>query len=134
MDPEVRQVGPGACPKCGMALEPETITAGEEEDNSELHDMQRRFWIALVLTVPLLVVAMAPMLDVGMALQHVLLWLPYFELVLATPVVLWCGWPFFVRGWASVVNRSSNMFTLIALGVGVAYTYSVAATLVPGDF
>jgi len=132
MDPEVRQIGPGACPKCGMALEPETITAGEE-DNSELRDMLRRFWVGVALTAPLLFVAMAPMLGLPVAFLHGPA-LPYLELLLATPVVLWCGWPFFVRGWASIVNRSSNMFTLIALGVGVAYTYSVAATLVPGVF
>ena len=132
MDPEIRQIGPGACPKCGMALEPETITAGEE-DNSELRDMLRRFWVGVALTAPLLFVAMAPMLGLPVAFLHGPA-LPYLELLLATPVVLWCGWPFFVRGWASIVNRSSNMFTLIALGVGVAYTYSVAATLVPGVF
>jgi len=132
MHPEVRELGPGACPKCGMALEPETATAGEE-DNSELRDMLRRFWVGVVLTAPLLVVAMAPMLGLPMAFLHGAA-LPYLEFALATPVVLWCGWPFFVRGWASVVNRSSNMFTLIALGVGVAYTYSVAATLAPSAF
>jgi len=115
-----------------MALEPETATAGEE-DNSELRDMLRRFWVGVVLTAPLLVVAMAPMLGLPMAFLHGAA-LPYLEFALATPVVLWCGWPFFVRGWASVVNRSSNMFTLIALGVGVAYTYSVAATLAPSAF
>ncbi len=133
MHPEVRQIGPGACPKCGMALEPETITAGVEEDNSELRDMSRRFWVGLVLTTPLLFVAMAPMLGLPMrfAMGGVLPWL---EFALATPVVLWCGWPFFVRGWASVVNRSANMFTLIALGVGVAYAYSVTATLAPQLF
>jgi P-type Cu+ transporter len=132
MDPEVRQLGPGSCPKCGMALEPETITAGEE-DNSELRDMLRRFWVGVVLTAPLLFLAMAPMLGLGMEMRHMAA-LPYLEFLLATPVVLWCGWPFFVRGWASVVNRSSNMFTLIALGVGVAYSYSVAATLLPQAF
>jgi Cu+-exporting ATPase len=132
MDPEVRQFGPGSCPKCGMALEPETITAGEEE-NSELRDMLRRFWVGVVLTAPLLFLAMAPMLGLGMEMRHMAA-LPYLEFLLATPVVLWCGWPFFVRGWASVVNRSSNMFTLIALGVGVAYSYSVAATLLPQAF
>jgi len=132
MHPEVRQLGPGACPKCGMALEPETASAGEEDD-SELRDMLRRFWVGVVLTAPLLVVAMAPMLGLSMAFLHGAV-VPYLEFALATPVVLWCGWPFFVRGWASIVNRSSNMFTLIALGVGVAYTYSVAATLAPGLF
>jgi Cu+-exporting ATPase len=115
-----------------MALEPETVTAGEE-DNSELRDMQRRFWIGAALSAPLLLVAMAPMLGLPMAFLHGAA-LPYLELFLATPVVLWCGWPFFVRGWASIVNRSSNMFTLIALGVGVAYSYSVAATFAPSLF
>ena len=132
MDPEVRQVGPGACPKCGMALEPEIITAGEE-DNPELRDMQRRFWVAVLLTAPLLLIAMAPMLGFGVGLLHSS-WLPYAEFLLATPVVLWYGWPFFVRGWASLVNRSANMFTLIALGVGVAFSYSVAGTLAPQIF
>jgi len=132
MDPDVRQFGPGACPKCGMALEPETITASAE-DNSELHDMLRRFRVGVVLTAPLLFLAMAPMLGLGMEMRRMAA-LPYLEFLLATPVVLWCGWPFFVRGWASIVNRSPNMFTLIALGVGVAYTDSVAATLAPGAF
>jgi Cu+-exporting ATPase len=138
MDPEVRQIGPGACPKCGMALEPETVTAGGEEDNSELRDMQRRFWVGVVLTAPLLFVAMAPMFGLPLhSLLHLPMQsgvLPWLEFLLATPVVLWCGWPFFVRGWVSIVNRSANMFTLIALGVGVAYAYSVAATVAPQLF
>ena len=132
MDPEIRQVGPGTCPKCGMALEPETITAGKE-DTSELRDMLRRFWVGLALTFPLLLIDMAPMLGLPMAFLHGPA-LPYLELAFATPVVLWCGWPFFVRGWASGVNRNANMFTLIALGVGVAYGYSLAATLTPQAF
>jgi P-type Cu+ transporter len=122
MHPEVRQHGPGSCPKCGMDLEPETVSA-EEEESPELRDMTRRFWISLCLTIPLLVIAMAEM--------HGLSWL---QLVLATPVVLWGGWPFFQRGWASIVHRSPNMFTLIATGTGVAYLYSVVATLAPDIF
>jgi len=134
MHPEIIRPGPGSCPICGMALEPRTITAGEE-DNPELRDMTRRFWASVALTVPLLAIAMADMLP-GMPLQRVLPgnWLPWIEFLLATPVVLWGGWPFFQRGWASVVNRSTNMFTLIALGTGVAYVYSVVATLFPGIF
>ncbi len=132
MDPEVRQIGPGACPKCGMALEPETITAGEE-DNSELRDMQRRFWVGVALSAPSLSITMAPMLGLRVVFLRASA-LPYLEFLLATPVVLWCGWSFFVRGWTSILNRSANMFTLIALGVGVAYGYSVAATFAPQLF
>ena len=134
MHPEIVRAEPGNCPICGMALEPRTITAAEE-DNPELRDMTRRFWISLLLTAPLLTIAMADMLP-GMGLQHALPngWLPWIELILATPVVLWGGWPFFQRGWASIVNRSTNMFTLIAMGTGVAYVYSVIATLLPGIF
>ena len=117
MDPEVRQRGPGACPKCGMALEPEMPTAVEEA-NPELAYMQRRFWISLALTVPLMVIAM-----VGM---HTTAWL---QLILATPVVLWGGSPFFQRAWRSIVNRHLNMFTLVGLGTGTAYVYSFVATL-----
>ena len=134
MHPEIVRRGPGACPICGMALEPRTVSA-EAEENPELRDMTRRFWISLVLTAPLLGVAMADMLP-GMLVQHALPagGLPWIELLLATPVVLWGGWPFFQRGWTSVVNRSTNMFTLIAMGTGAAYGYSVAATLAPGIF
>jgi P-type Cu+ transporter len=134
MHPEIVRPGPGSCPICGMALEPRTVTA-EAEENPELRDMTRRFWISLALTLPLLGIAMADMLP-GVPLQHVLPagWLPWIELLLATPVVLWGGWPFFQRGWTSVVNRSTNMFTLIALGTGAAYVYSLAATLAPGIF
>jgi Cu+-exporting ATPase len=134
MHPEIVRAGPGNCPICGMALEPRTVTA-VEEDNPELRDMTRRFWISLALTVPLLAIAMADMLP-GMPVQRALPngWLAWIELILATPVVLWGGWPFFDRGWASVVNRSTNMFTLIAMGTGVAYVYSVIATLAPGIF
>ncbi len=135
MHPEVRQVGPGSCPICGMALEPETITL-EEEDTSELDDMSRRFWVSVVLTVPLVVFAMLRHLPAAHSLfpHNLLAWAPWIELALATPVVLWGGWPFFVRARQSVANRSLNMFTLIGLGVAVAYLYSIVATLVPGLF
>ncbi len=134
MHPEIVRPGPGSCPICGMALEPRTATAVEEE-NPELRDMTRRFWISAVLTVPLLAAAMADMLP-GMPLEQALPkgWLPWIELLLATPVVLWAGWPFFQRGWASLVNRSTNMFTLIAMGTGVAYLYSLIASVFPGIF
>ena len=134
MHPEVVRSGPGACPICGMALEPRVVTL-EEEVSPELRDMTRRFWVGLALTVPLVAVAMSDLIP-GQPLQHAvspraLAWL---QLLLATPVVLWGGAPFFERAWASVVNRSPNMFTLIALGTGTAYGYSVAATLAPGLF
>jgi Cu+-exporting ATPase len=170
MDPEVHQLGPGACPKCGMALEPAVITppatrtdftcpmhpqisrpgpgncpicgmtlepreSVAEEANPELVDMTRRFWISVALAVPLLALMVSEMLP-SMPLQHLLsarTW-AWTEFALATPVVLWCGWPFFVRGWKSLINRSLNMFTLIALGTGAAYFYSVAATVVPQLF
>ena len=131
MHPEVVRAEPGSCPICGMALEPRTVTAAEQE-NPELRDMTRRFWASAFLTAPLLVMAMADMLPGMRAVPNA--WLPWTELILATPVVLWGGWPFFQRGWASVVNRSTNMFTLIAMGTGVAYFYSVIATLAPGVF
>lgn len=134
MHPEIVRPGPGSCPICGMALEPRTVTA-EEEENPELRDMSRRFWAGLVLTVPLLGIAMTQMLP-GKPVQHLLPagWLPWIELILATPVVLWGGAPFFQRGWRSIVNRSTNMFTLIALGTGVAYGFSLVATLFPRIF
>jgi P-type Cu+ transporter len=134
MHPEIIRPKPGSCPICGMALEPRTISAIEEE-NPELRDMTRRFWISLVLTAPLLIIAMADMLP-GMSVEHAFRagWLPWIELLLATPVVLWGGWPFFQRGWASIVNRSTNMFTLIAMGTGVAYLFSVVSTVFPGVF
>jgi P-type Cu+ transporter len=122
MHPEIRQHGPGACPKCGMALEPEVASATEEE-NPELGQMTRRFWVSLGLSVPTLAIAMLNMKG-----------LAWLQLALATPVVLWGGWPFFQRGWASIVHRSLNMFTLIAIGTGVAYVYSVVVTLAPGIF
>jgi len=133
MHPEIVRAGPGSCPICGMALEPRTVTA--EEDNPELRDMTRRFWISLTLTAPLLAIAMGSMLSPHAFMASPWNWgLPWLELLLATPVVLWCGWPFFQRGWASVINRSTNMFTLIAMGTGVAYLYSVVATLLPQIF
>ncbi|MGH9517019.1 MAG: heavy metal-binding domain-containing protein, partial [Terriglobales bacterium] len=123
MHPEIVRDQPGNCPICGMALEPRTVTATEEE-NPELRDMTRRFWISVALTAPLFAIAMSDMLR-GAPVQRALpaAGLPWIELLLATPVVLWGGWPFFQRGWASIVNRSTNMFTLIALGTGVAYFY-----------
>jgi Cu+-exporting ATPase len=172
MDPEVRQPGPGSCPKCGMALEPETplmpgaveytcpmhpeIVRSEPgncpicgmtleprdapaEDNAELRDMTRRFWISTALAAPVFVIAMVTDL-LPQLMPQVLSWpismtaLQWFEFALATPAVLWGGWPIFQRGWASVVNRHLNMFTLIALGVGVAWIYSVVAMLLPGIF
>jgi Cu+-exporting ATPase len=131
MHPEIRQVGPGSCPICGMALEPETVSLDDKPD-PELIDMTRRFWIGLVLTLPVFVMDMT----VHLAGIHLLPgqtsnWISF---VLATPVVLWAGWPFFERGWRSVVTRNLNMFTLIAMGTGVAYVYSVVATLVPQAF
>ena len=135
MHPQVRAVKAEACPLCGMGLEPETISLDEPQDNSELIDMQRRFWVAIALSLPLLVVSMGSMLpgvNIAAMLGHDLrLWL---ELALASPVVLWCGWPFLQRGWQSVKSRNLNMFTLIALGVSVAYLYSLLATLAPGLF
>ena len=130
MHPEVRQDGPGSCPICGMALEPEEVTL-EEGPNPELADMQRRFWIGLVLTLPVFVLEMGAHVFGHFLHSQTSNWL---QLALATPVVLWAGWPFFVRGWQSIVNRSLNMFTLIAIGTGVAWLYSVVATLFPGAF
>ncbi|MCZ6918332.1 MAG: heavy metal translocating P-type ATPase [Gemmatimonadetes bacterium] len=168
MDPDVRQVGPGSCPKCGMALEPEipvgpatrvqytcpmhpeivrdepgtcpicgmaleAITVTLEEDNPELADMSRRFWVSVVLSVPVLVLAMGELIP-GLERLATLGWVSWVELILAAPVVLWGGWPFFVRGAQSIVTRNLNMFTLISLGVIVAFGYSVVATIVPGVF
>lgn len=170
MDPDVRQHGPGACPKCGMALEPEAVaapatrteyvcpmhpevvqdhpgvcpicgmaleprTVSVEEVNPELIDMSRRFWIGLGLTFPLLVLAMADLIP-GDPLMKIASarWLGWVQLILATPAVLWAGWPFFERGGRSIVTRNLNMFTLIAIGTGTAYVYSVVATIVPDIF
>jgi P-type Cu+ transporter len=134
MHPEIVRPGPGSCPICGMVLEPRTVTV-EEAENPELRDMSRRFWISLALTVPLVLIDMAHMLP-GLRGQHALFggWLSWLELLLASSVVLWGGWPFFQRGWASIVNRSTNMFTLIAMGTGVAYLFSLIATLFPQLF
>jgi Cu+-exporting ATPase len=135
MDPEVVQIGPGICPKCGMALEPKVFSPTATEDTSELDDMRRRFWICLTLTLPVFLLAMSEMIP-GQPVQHALgHWLVvWLQFVLATPVVLWGGKPFFQRGWASIVNRSPNMFTLIAIGTGAAFGYSVVATLLPDIF
>ena len=133
MHPEVVQQGPGSCPICGMALEPLTVSADEEE-NAELRQMTRRFWICLLLTIPELLLAMGPMLGLPVARLAAPRVLGWIELALATPVVLWGGWPFFVRGWQSLLSRHFNMFTLIGLGVGVAYGYSLVAGLFPGLF
>ncbi|MGB5994356.1 MAG: heavy metal translocating P-type ATPase [Candidatus Deferrimicrobiaceae bacterium] len=134
MHPEVVRDAPGDCPKCGMALEPRTVSA-EEGESAELADMRRRFWVSAVLTVPLFLVAMADFLPgrplENLASSRTLGWL---EFALGTPVVLWGGWPFFVKAWQSIVNRSLNMFTLIGLGVGVAYLYSLVAALFPYIF
>jgi Cu+-exporting ATPase len=132
MHPEVRQAGPGSCPICGMALEP-VMAEAVVQRNPELADMTRRFWVGLVLTLPVAMVQMG---------GHVLplhMWVEprltnFFQLALSTPVVLWAGWPFFVRGWRSILTRSLNMFTLIAIGTGVAWVYSVVATIAPGLF
>ncbi|MDY7092803.1 MAG: heavy metal translocating P-type ATPase [Acidobacteriota bacterium] len=131
MHPEVVRDEPGDCPKCGMALEPRTVAA---EENPELTVMRRRFWVSTVLTVPVLLLAMSEMIPgdpLGFVPHGVSLWL---QLALATPVVLWGGWPFFQRAWASVVHRSPNMFTLIGLGTGAAYLYSLLAALAPDLF
>ncbi|MFB9264303.1 heavy metal translocating P-type ATPase [Bradyrhizobium erythrophlei] len=131
MHPEIRQVGPGSCPICGMALEPEQISLDDGPD-PELIDMTRRFWVALALTLPVFVLEMGGHLGLGhLVPQDLSNWISF---VLATPVVLWAGAPFFVRGWQSLLTRNLNMFTLIAMGVGVAYLYSVVATLAPQLF
>jgi Cu+-exporting ATPase len=132
MHPQIRQVGPGSCPICGMALEPVVATI-DQGPSEELRDMTRRFWIGLVLAVPVFLLEMGGHLfDIGHLISsRASNWI---QLVLATPVVLWAGWPFFVRGWQSLVNRSLNMFTLIAMGTGIAWLYSLVATLMPGIF
>lgn len=131
MHPQIRQVGPGSCPICGMALEPEVVT-GEEGPSHELIDMTRRFWIGLALTLPVFALEMGAHLTnlhfVTGSVSNLI------QMALATPVVLWAGWPFFARGWASIVSRNLNMFTLIAIGTGVAWLYSMVATFVPTAF
>jgi Cu+-exporting ATPase len=132
MHPEIRQEGPGSCPICGMALEPELVTA-DSGPNPELADMSRRFWIGLVLTLPVFALEMGAHIVGGHGFvdQQVSNWI---QLAFATPVVLWAGWPFFERGWQSLLTRNLNMFTLIAMGTGVAYLYSIVATLAPSAF
>ncbi len=130
MHPEVRQDGPGSCPKCGMALEP--VVATEETGNPELIDMTRRFWGSFALSIPLLILAMWVMVSPEPLIPNG--WQPWIEFLLASPVVLWAGAPFFVRGWLSIRSRNLNMFTLIAVGTGVAYGYSLIATALPGIF
>src|SRR6185295_18822425 len=132
MHPEIRQIGHGSCPICGMALEPEIATA-DTGPNPELADMSRRFWIGVALSAP--VVA----LEMGAHIVGAHAWIDqtlsnWIQFAFATPVVLWAGWPFFVRGWQSLLTRNLNMFTLIAMGTGVAYAYSLIATFVPGIF
>src|ERR1043165_878561 len=132
MQPEIRQIGPGSCPICGMALEPE-IASADSGPNPELADMSRRFWIGLVLTLPVVALDMGAHIVGGHGFidQTLSNWI---QLAFATPVVLVAGWPFFVRGAQSVATRNLNMFTLIAMGTGVAWLYSVVATLAPGIF
>src|SRR6266567_7359382 len=132
MHPQIRQLGPGNCPICGMALEPE-VASLDAPPNPELADMTRRFWIGLVLSLPTVVLEMGGHLVGGhgwvdQALSN------WIQLVFVTPVVLWAGWPFFVRGWQSLVTRNLNMFTLIAMGTGVAWLYSTVGVLLPGVF
>ena len=131
MHPEVEQEGPGACPKCGMALEPRTVSAEGEEENAELRDMTRRFWTSVALSGPLMVIAMTHVAGVRWLASPVRVWL---ELALATPVVMWCGWPLLARGVRSVVTLRLNMFTLISIGLASAWGYSVLATAAPGIF
>ncbi len=134
MHPEIIRDKPGSCPICGMALEPMGVPTGDEGPNPELVDFTRRFWVSAALSVPLLVMAMAPMVGLtfgGLVEDRTKVWI---ELVLASPVVLWAAFPFFHRGWDSILNRSPNMWTLISLGVGAAYLYSVVATLFPDIF
>ena len=136
MHPEVVQDGPGTCPKCGMALEPMVVSLEGEEDDSEYRDMLRRFIVSAILTLPLLVIAMRDLIPGGYLLEGLARarTLEWIEVILATPVVLWGGWPFFVRGVQSIINRSLNMFTLISLGVSVAYIYSLIAVFFPHIF
>lgn len=134
MHPEIRQVGPGSCPICGMALEPETVSLGDGPD-PELVDMSRRFWISAIFTLPLFVYAMGDMVS-GLRFDRLVepARAQWVQFVLATPVVLWGGWPFFERAWQSLRNRNLNMFTLIGFGVAIAYLFSLVATLLPDVF
>lgn len=133
MHPEIVQEGPGDCPKCGMALEPVTVSLDDAE-NPELTDMTRRFWVSAVLSLPILLLAMGEMFGLPVSRLASVRELTWAQLAFAVPVVLWGGWPFFTRGWQSLITRNLNMFTLIALGAGVAFIYSVVATLTPGIF
>ena len=133
MHPQIEQDEPGNCPICGMALEPKNAVAGQDEDNTDLRDMTRRLWIGAVLSLPVFVLAMWHMVPAAPA------WVQgdlsrWAQFILSAPVVLWCGWPFFQRGWQSILNRSLNMFTLIAIGVGAAYFYSAVVMLLPQVF
>jgi len=135
MHPQIVRAEPGNCPICGMTLEPRVVSIAEEEESPELADMTRRFWVSVVLTAPLIFLTMSEMIP-GQPVQRAIpatlrIWI---ELALASPAVLWAGWPLLTRGWQSIVNRSLNMFTLIAMGVGVAYAYSLFAALFPGVF
>ncbi|MDQ3544979.1 MAG: YHS domain-containing protein, partial [Verrucomicrobiota bacterium] len=133
MHPQIEQDHPGNCPICGMTLEPKNAVAGGEEDNTELRDMTRRFWIGAALSLPVFVLAMSHLFPSTpeWVQGDISRWVQF---LLATPVVLWAGWPFFKRGWQSIVNRSLNMFTLIAIGVGAAYFYSAIVMLFPQLF
>lgn len=135
MHPEIIRSEPGSCPICGMALEPMDMPTENDAPNPEIQDFKKRFWLGAALTVPLIVLTMGPFVGLGfireMIGERVTLWV---ELVLGTPVVLWSGFPFMVRGWHSVVNRSLNMFTLIGMGVSAAYIFSVVAVISPGIF
>src|SRR6266567_5199913 len=135
MHPEIEQDHPGACPKCGMTLEPKTVGVGDQEEQKEIASLSRKFWIAVVLTIPVLIIAMGHAIP-GL---HVEALFPkqtskWIEFVLTTPVVLWAGGFFFTRARQSIVNRSLNMFTLIAVGVGAAYVYSAVAVIAPEIF
>lgn len=132
MHPEVRQIGPGSCPICGMALEPVIVSLDNSEDDSELTEMKRRFWTGTILSIPLLFMTMGGRNFIQS--MEVLKFFPWLEVLLASPVVLWGGWPFYVRFWQSLKNKSLNMFTLIGLGVAVAYIYSLVAVLFPQIF
>ena len=134
MHPEIEQDRPGTCPKCGMALEPSAAARPREEDDPELRRMTRRFWVGLALGLPVFLLAMSAMVGVPLDRWMTPTAFRWLQLALSTPVVLWAGWPFFQRGWRSIVTWNLNMFTLIALGTGAAYCYSVAAVLLPGVF
>lgn len=130
MHPEIEQGHPGHCPICGMALEPRAAASASDEENAELHDMTRRFWIGAALSLPVFLLAMSHIFPAAPHWMHSG-WSRWMQFILSTPVVLWAGWPFFQRGWQSIINRSPNMFTLIAFGVGAAYSYSAVVLLLP---